>query len=202
MKKSVVVVDIDGVLFETPVDAVKAYNQTHGANYDASDIFNFNAEHDKSKFIVNGEDQFHKFQHATEQYRQVSGVKKALERLSKRARIVALTSRNYDMFHESTKRVIEEQFGDLISEVYFTTQPSSDMHREKGEIAKELGGKVLVDDAVKYCESAAKHGLAAVLIPQPYNKTGHNYSIEWRADDWEHAVNLIEKELDRLESNS
>lgn len=202
MKKPVIVVDIDGVLFETPIDAVKAYNQAYGASYNVSDIFNFNAEHDKSKFVVDGEDQFHKFQHVTEQYRQVSGVRKALERLSKRARIVALTSRNYEMFYKSTKRVIEAQFGNLISDVYFTTEPSNDKHREKGEIVKELGGTVLVDDAVKYCESAVRYGLSAVLIPQPYNKTGHSYSLKWRAEDWEHAVKLIEKELDHIESKN
>lgn len=199
--KPTVVVDVDGVLFETPIDAVAAANKAHGTKHHVSDIFNYNAEHNKEKFVVNGEDQFHKFQHNTLQYRQVKGVRKALERLAKRANIVALTSRQYDPFADATRQVIYKHFGDLIADVYFTTEPSGDKHREKGAIVKELGGTLLVDDAVKYCESALAHGVPAVLIPQPYNQSGHNYAPDYRAADWDDAVRIIERELDRQPSN-
>jgi uncharacterized HAD superfamily protein len=195
--KPIVVVDIDGVLFETPIDAVAAANLAHSLSYNVSDIFNYNAEHDKTKFVLKGEDLFHAFQLDTARYRQVKGARKALERLAKRARIVALTSRSYDKFYDATLAVIKKHFGDLIDDVYFTTEPLNDRHREKGEIVKELGGAVLVDDAVKYCESAVAHGVPAVLIPQPYNETGHNYAANYRAKDWADAVRIIEQELDR-----
>ncbi len=198
--KPIVVVDIDGVLFNTPADAVNAANITNGTDHKVEDIFNHNAEHDRAKFVVDGVDQFHKFQYETYRYTQVEGAKRALERLSRRATIVALTSRNYDEFNEPTRQAISEHFGSLISQVYFTTEPANDQHREKGEIVKELGGDILADDAVKYCESAVRHGVPAVLIPQPYNETGHNYPPEWRATDWYHAVQLIEQELDRTQS--
>lgn len=198
-EQPIVVVDIDGVLFDTPIDAVAAANVENGTNHDVSDIFNHNAEHDKSKFVVDGVDQFHKFQQDTGNYRQVEGAKEALEHLVRQtgAKVIALTSRNYDMFYEPTTAAIQEHFGDLISEVYFTTEPSNDTHREKGEIVKELGGKVLVDDAVKYCESAVTHGLPAVLLPQPYNRTGHNYPPEYTATNWQDAVRIVEQELEK-----
>lgn len=199
-QKPIVIVDIDGVLFDTPVDAVEAANQANGTNYHVTDIFNHNAEHDKEKFVVNGEDQFWKFQHDTDKYRKVEGARKALERLAKRATIIALTSRNYDDFEVPTRRAIEEHFGDLISKVLFTTEPSNAQHREKGEIVVELGGKLLLDDAVKYCESAVAHGVPAILIPQPYNESGHNYPPELRATDWEHAADMVEAELDRSQT--
>jgi uncharacterized HAD superfamily protein len=196
-RKPIVVVDIDGVLFETPVDAVATANKQHGTNHHVNDIFNYNAEHNKITFTVDGEDQFHRFQHDTGSYREVEGVRHALERLAKRATIVALTSRNYDKFSESTRRIIKDRFGELISEVYFTTKSSSGPHREKGEIVKELGGSLLVDDAVKYCESAMAHGLPAVLLAQPYNQHGHSYSSDYCAANWDDAVRIIERELDQ-----
>lgn len=198
-EQPIVVVDIDGVLFDTPTDAVAAANAENGTDHDVTDIFNHNAEHDKSKFVVDGVDQFHKFQQDTGNYRQVEGAKEALEHLVRQtgAKVIALTSRNYDMFYEPTTAAIQEHFGDLISEVYFTTEPSNDTHREKGEIVKELGGKVLVDDAVKYCESAVTHGLPAVLLPQPYNRTGHNYPPEYTATSWQDAVRIVEQELEK-----
>jgi len=198
-EKPVVVVDIDGVLFNTPADAVTAANEKHGTNYATSDIFNHNAEHDRTKFVIDGEDQFHNFQLNTANYRQIDGAKSALQHLAKRATIIALTSRNYDMFYDITKQAVHDHFGNSISEVYFTTAPSNDQHREKGEIVKELGGKVLVDDAVKYCESAVAHGLPAVLLAQPYNETGHSWPPEYRATDWDDAVRLVEQELDRVD---
>lgn len=197
-KKPVVVVDIDGVLFDTPVDAVATANRLHGTKHLATDIFNHNAEHDKTKFVVNGKDLFHAFQHDTAQYRQVEGAKAALKRLSHRANIIALTSRSYDLFYTLTRKVIAEHFGDIISEVYFTTAPNSDQHREKGEIVKELGGNVLVDDAVKYCLSARAYGIPAVLIAQPYNKAGHDYPPEYCAANWQEVVQIVERELDIL----
>jgi uncharacterized HAD superfamily protein len=196
-QKPIVVVDIDGVLFDTPIDAVAAANVTHGTTHHVNDIFNYNAEHDKTKFVISGEDQFHTFQHSTGRYREVQGARNALQRLAKRAKIIALTSRNYATFSHSTREVIAKHFGNLISEVYFTTEPLSEKHREKGEIVKELGGSLLVDDAVKYCESAVAHGVPAVLIAQPYNQSGHNYPTEYRATNWDDAVRIIERELDR-----
>lgn len=195
-EKPVVVVDIDGVLFNTPTDAVMAANDKNGTAYNVTDIFNHNAEHDKDKFVVDGEDQFHSFQLNTANYRQIEGAKHALEHLAKRATVIALTSRNYDMFYDITKQAVHDHFGDSVSKVYFTTEPSNDQHREKGEIVKELGGTVLVDDAVKYCESAVAHGLPAVLLAQPYNETGHSWPPEYRAADWDDAVRLVEQELD------
>lgn len=198
-EQPIVVVDIDGVLFDTPIDAVTAANAENGTNHEVTDIFNHNAEHDKDKFVVDGVDQFHKFQQDTGNYRQVEGAKEALEHLVRQtgAKVIALTSRNYDMFYEPTTAAIQEHFGDLISEVYFTTEPSNDTHREKGEIVKELGGNVLVDDAVKYCESAVQHGLPAVLLPQSYNRTGHNYPPEYTATNWQDAVRIVEQELEK-----
>lgn len=192
--RPIVVVDIDGVLFDTPVDAVAAANTEHSTTYTSKDIFNHNAEHDKDKFIINGEDQFHKYQHDTTKYREVEGAKQALERLSKRAKIVALTSRDYAKFAKSTRQVINEHFGNIITEVYFTTEPTGSHHKEKGKIIQELGGSVLVDDAVKYCESAVAHGVAAILLSQPYNKVGHSFPLQ--ASNWNEAVRLIEHELD------
>ena len=194
-QKPIVVVDIDGVLFNTPVDAVASYNKKYSSNYKVSDIFNHHAEHDKKRFVVNDEDQFHAFQLNISQYKEVEGAKRAIDRLAKKAKIIALTSRNYDKFYIVTNQIIKDYFGNSISEVYFTTQPSSTKHREKGEIVKELGGNVLIDDAVKYCESAIAFGIPAILMRQAYNISGHGFPKEYTADNWSQAIVLVEKIL-------
>lgn len=193
----IAVFDIDGVLFNTPDDAVASANARNGTSHSVEDIFNHNADHDKSKFIVDGVDQFHEYQLDASQYREVEDAREALEMLvDKGVKVIALTSRNYDMFYEITKQAIEEHFGDLVSEVYFTTEPGSDEHKEKGEIIKELGGEVHVDDAVKYCLSAEAQDIPGILLARDYNKTGHVYPPEKTAQNMREAASMILRHLD------
>ena len=49
-EQTIVVVDIDGVLFDTPGQAVARWNGIHGTSHDTTDIYNHNAVHDKEKF--------------------------------------------------------------------------------------------------------------------------------------------------------
>src|SRR5690349_2105350 len=49
-ERPVIVVDIDGVLFDTPQHAVERWNSIHGTAYSVEDIFDYNAKHDKTLF--------------------------------------------------------------------------------------------------------------------------------------------------------
>jgi beta-phosphoglucomutase-like phosphatase (HAD superfamily) len=197
MKKLTIVLDIDGVIFDTPVDAVNRANNVHGTNFHVSDIFNHHAEHDKSKFVIDGEDQFYVHQHAVNDYSLVPGCREALTELQDEATFIALTSRNYDAFYEDTKLALEKYLHGLISELFFTTAPGRSTHDEtKGEIIKRIGGSVLIDDAVKHCESARAEGIDAILFGQPYNQAGHAYPSEWRAADWPDATRIIRSSLE------
>lgn len=192
----IAVFDIDGVLFNTPDDAVASANARNGTSYSVEDIFNHNAEHDKSKFVIDGVDQFHSYQLDTSQYRKVEDAKEALQALvDNGVKVIALASRNYDMFHETTKVAIAEHFGDLVSEVYFTTEPGSEEHKEKGEIIRELGGQVHVDDAVKYCLSAEAQDIPGILLARDYNRTDHVYPPEKTAQNMREAASMMLRQL-------
>lgn len=186
-QKPIIVLDIDGVLFQTPTDAVLAYNQRFGTTHVVEDIFDYNARHNEDLFVVDGIDQFHLYQDDANAYAPVPGSVAALKKLAKSAKLVALTSRSYDRFYTLTQESIQKHFGNTISAVYFTTKPGSEDHREKGEIIKELGGSLLIDDSVAYCLSCQKLGIPAILFGQPYNKAGHDYPPELRAKDWRGA---------------
>lgn len=169
-------------------------NHVHGTSFHVSDIFNHHAEHDKSKFVINGDDQFYAHQYDVAAYSLVPGCQEALLELHNKADIFALTSRNYDKFYEYTQQALDKYLPNLISELYFTTAPGRSTHDEtKGQIIKRLGGTVLVDDAVKHCESARAEGIDAILFGQPYNEKGHSYPPEWRATNWPDVVRIINK---------
>ena len=195
-KQPVIVFDIDGVLFSTPSDAVKHSNNIHGTSHDVTDVFDHNAVHNEEIFIVNGVDQFWSFQKLVEMYTPTKDAQNAVTKLSKFAKLIALTSRSYDMFYESTNEAIHKFFGDAISEIYFTTSKGSGINgRNKGEMIIELGGDLLIDDAVKHCESCRKIGIPAILFSQPYNKKGHAYPTELTAANWDEVIKITKKIL-------
>lgn len=107
-EQPVIVVDIDGVLFDTPGQAVARWNEIHDTTHEVTDIYDHNAVHNKVKFRhyhedgtydeENGkgkfDDGFYDGQKDVESYIQMEGAKDALTRLCARgAKIVALTSR-------------------------------------------------------------------------------------------------------------
>lgn len=216
-EQPVIVVDIDGVLFDTPQQAVEQWNATHGTSHETPDIYDHDAVHDKVKFRHyhddgqyeednskgKFDDGFYDGQKDVEGYIQMPGAKDALRRLRDRgAKIVALTSRDPAKLREATLSAIDSHFGighdkdGLIDEVLFAGDPDiPGGHSKKSEIMKAIGGRILIDDAVRYVTDAADAGLPAILLTQPYNKTGHNWPPEKTADTWERAERLIEQEL-------
>ena len=216
-EQPVIVVDIDGVLFDTPGQAVARWNEIHDTTHEVTDIYDHNAVHNKVKFRhyhedgtydeENGkgkfDDGFYDGQKDVESYIQMEGAKDALTRLCARgAKIVALTSRDPAKLREATLNAIDSHFGighdkdGLIDEVLFAGDPDiPGGHQKKSDIMKAIGGKVLVDDAIRYVEDATEAGLPAILLAQPYNKDGHNWPPEKTADTWRHAERLIEQEL-------
>lgn len=216
-EQPIVVVDIDGVLFDTPGQAVDRWNTIHRTTHEVTDIYDHDAVHDKTKFRRyhdNGaydendgkgkfDDGFYDGQKDIDGYIQMEGARSALERLHRRgARIVALTSRDPAKLREATLRAIDSHFGighdkdGLIDEVLFAGDPDiPGDHRRKSDIMKAIGGKVLVDDAVRYVEDAAAAGLPAILLTQPYNRKGHTWPPAMTAATWKEAELLIEREL-------
>lgn len=194
--KPVIVFDIDGVLFSTPIDAVAYSNHIHGTKHKLTDVFDHNAVHNEEIFIIDGVDQFWNFQKLTHMYTPTVGAQEAIKKLSKFAKLIALTSRSYDMFYDSTCEAIYKFYGNSISEIYFTTSKGSGINgRNKGEMILELGGDLLIDDAVKHCESCSKVGIPAILFSQPYNKTGHDYPAELTATNLSEVIAIAKNLL-------
>lgn len=90
----------------------------------------------------------------------------AIHELTKTYNIILITSRSEDL-EAVTKRWIDSHFGAHNIEIYFAKNHRyhyNQATKSKGQLCKELGASLLVDDSVQHCESALSEGIEAILF--------------------------------------
>ena len=219
----VIVVDIDGVLFDTPQHAVNRWNAKHGTTYVVEDIFDHNAKHNKERGVgrhyhddgseidpVTGErfdDIFYGAQKDIANYLLMPGAREVLARLKREygASVHALTARDKSNLEDATLTALGEHFGvgeaeeHLIDELHFSGDPDfiGETQADKGTILRDkLGAHIMVEDSIANAKSSKKANVATFVLSRAYNKTGHDWSSEETAPDWNTLYRLISKSLD------
>lgn len=217
----VIVVDIDGVLFDTPQHAVERWNNMHGTSYAVEDIFDQNAKHNKDLFRhwheggeetdkKTGEkfdDGFYGAQKDVANYLLMPDAREVLERLKHEygASLHALTARDKGNLEDVTLTALGEHFGvgeaeeDLIDELHFSGDPDfiGETQADKGTILRDrLGAHIMVEDSVANAISSKKANVATFVLSRAYNETGHDWPPEETAPDWDTLYHLISESLD------
>lgn len=156
----VIVVDIDGVLFDTPQHAVERWNKIHGTTYAVEDIFDHDAKHDKDLFRhwheggmeadkKTGEkfdDGFYGAQKDVANYLLMPGAREVLAKLKTEygASLHALTARDKNNLEDVTLTALGEHFGvgeadeHLIDELHFSGDPDMVIEKKIDEDGNEV----------------------------------------------------------------
>lgn len=219
----VIVVDIDGVLFDTPQHAVKRWNAEHGTAYAVEDIFDHNAKHNKERGVgrhyhddgseidpATGErfdDIFYGAQKDVANYLLMPGAREVLTKLKSEygASVHALTARDKNNLEDVTLTALGEHFGvgeaeeHLIDELHFSGDPDfiGETKADKGTILRDkLGAHIMVEDSIANAKSSKKANVATFVLSRAYNQTGHDWLPEETAPDWDTLYHLISKSLD------
>lgn len=172
--KLTIAVDIDDVLFPFIVGVAEFYNQRHGANLKVDDYNNYNIVEvwgcslDDARKIV---DEFLASDHG--HLAPIEGSIAAVNQLKKHFRVVSLTARN-DIFEVGTTTWLKQHFPDLFDGIYFAgSQHDGRPFRKKGEICREIGADILIDDSPDNLASAVEHGVDGVLFgKRPWSVMG------------------------------
>ncbi|MFZ1257982.1 MAG: hypothetical protein WAQ25_00770 [Candidatus Saccharimonas sp.] len=143
----IIVVDIDGVLFDTPQQAVDRWNREHGTSYAVQDIFNEHAVHNKELFRRwhdggietddtgrKYDDGFYSAQKDVANYLLIPGAREVLARIKREygTSIHALTARKKSNLGDVTLTAVSKHFGvgdaeeHLIDELHFSGDPDHD----------------------------------------------------------------------------
>lgn len=86
----------------------------------------------------------------------------AIRELSKRYHVVLVTARNIE-WERATKQWLKLHFGDGI-DVYYTGHRRADDYKSKGQICKELGAVLMIDDNPGHCQAVMDEGVDAILF--------------------------------------
>jgi len=207
----VIVVDIDGVLFDTPGHAVERWNAAHGTEYKVEDIFDASAKHNKELFRHWHEDGMETDEKTGEKFDDgfygaqkdvancllIPGAREVLSRLKHEygASLHALTARNKANLEDVTLTALGQHFGvgqgsdDLIDELHFSGDPDfiGEANADKGTILRDiLGAHIMVEDSIANANSAKKAGIASFVLDQSYNLPHRRSADPEKNEIWEH----------------
>lgn len=100
----------------------------------------------------------------------LAGAEFAIHELIKKFDIVFITSRAQDL-EDVTRIWINKNFGDYGIEIFFAQNHRYGISidkKTKGQLCRELGASLLIDDSIQHCESALSEGIDAVLFGGDY----------------------------------
>ena len=160
-----IAVDIDDVLFPFVGGVAKFHNDRHGTQLTAGDFNTYDfvdvwggSQEDSMKLI----DDFLAMDHSL--IRPLEGSVDAIKRLKKDFRVVSITARN-GIFEPNTVKWLSMHFPGLLDGAYFAgNRHDGRPYRSKGDICREVGANILIDDSPHNLLSATEYGIDGVLF--------------------------------------
>ena len=96
----------------------------------------------------------------------VEGASSAIAKLQKKYKIILITARIPAM-ESKTQEWVTDYFADEDVELYFAQNPNHEqgnVRKTKGQICKELGAFILIDDHIDNCISALQEGIETIVF--------------------------------------
>ncbi len=91
------------------------------------------------------------------------GASFAVHELSKRFHIILITARD-PIWEKETRRWFKDHFAQDDIEVYFIGYHKTDTSKTKGQLCRDLGASLLIDDNPEHCQSVIDEGIKAILF--------------------------------------
>ncbi|MFZ2494181.1 MAG: hypothetical protein WAW60_00200 [Candidatus Saccharimonadales bacterium] len=113
----------------------------------------------------------------------------AIKILSETYRIVLVTARDISL-EGATRTWLKTHFPYADIELYFSEARKDQTKMTKGQLCKQLGARLLIDDNIQHCESAVELGIDTVLFGDyGWNRT--NTSLK-RCYNWQEVIEYLD----------
>ena len=165
VRAATIAVDIDDVLFPFVEGIADYHNDVTGSNLTLDDYATFDFSAIWGLDAAAAEEIVGDFMQGDNLHMQpLAGARDALRRLSQNYNVVLVTARN-QYFEADTIAWLERHLSGLFQKVIFAGNPHDGrLYRPKGEVCRELGVELLIDDHPRNLLSAAEHGIDGVLF--------------------------------------
>jgi uncharacterized HAD superfamily protein len=168
MKRQTIAVDIDDVLATSADGWVRYSNQKWGTNLTVEDY----QEDWSTMWKIDFEEAMKRAHHlhtnsVVATFRPFEEARAVLQKLSKRYKLIILTSRN-SLARDDTLSWLDEHYGGIFEEIhlagFYDTGKRSALERSKAELLQDLGADYLIDDHPKHCLATAELGIPTVIF--------------------------------------
>ncbi len=192
-----VAIDCDDVLVPTAHDAVLYYNTTYATSVDISRYYDGSAEDwgAEDLQVVNQRlESYHKEVFFNKPPMPSPEAIISIKSLASVHKLHLVTGRA-DFLAPVTEVMVSTYFLDCFQEVIHTNHFRAECSRSKGQVCKEIGADILIDDGLMHCESAIEEGVEmALLLDQPWNRKDKLHHRIKRCGDW----GIILKEIEHF----
>lgn len=188
-----IAVDVDDVLTHTGTEYIKYHNKKYGTKLQLWQFYDYDYlkpyghdRHEASKRILDY------IENKALEIEPVEGARGVLEKLKKNHELIVITGRAKSIMVK-TKEWIGHYYPDIFSQIVCTDVHQLNGGKDKGEICKELGVNLLIDDYLKYAMECANVGIRVLLLKQPWNINEQiNNDLITRVDNWDEIERQIE----------
>ncbi len=194
-----IAIDLDEVLGDFVGAFLRWYNHRFGTKWTREDIVHYYVE---DAMNISKDEAHQRIRHFyTEEVGNISplvGAVSATRMLAGKHDLFVISAR-HSYLRASTEQWLEQHFPGIFEGVHLTQDglQSGSKEKTKAEICKELGCKVLVDDASHHVEPFLGTGIQVIIFNHPWNVYHRFPPSVKRADSWQEVIGLIE-ELDRV----
>lgn len=118
------------------------------------------------------------------------GAEGALRQLADKYSLIFITTRDKTL-EPLTQGWFREHLPDIDFMVYFSSTPHNDITKSKGEICRELGVSLLIDDNADHCQCARREGVGAILFGEYGWQLSQNTDSLKRCRDWQAVLECL-----------
>ncbi len=191
-KSKIIGFDLDDVLLNFNDNLYLYHNNVYGTNYKRKYITSHNLSliwQCTQKEATKKLDDFYYSQPHFDAL-PVEGAVEGVKALDKNHRLFIVTSRPKEI-REMTLRWLDLHFPNMFNDVYFINHfQGTGKKRTKGEICRELGVQVFVDDVLEYAQTISDAGIPVLLYDTPWNQ-GETGSLMTRVYSWPEIVSKL-----------
>lgn len=189
-------IDIDDVVVNTASSFLEFYNSKHGTSFVFENIKTYDLDKVVGISPEEARKELDEFFHS-ECFQKVDlmeNAKETIDILAEHFEIVFITSRPLK-YKEGTKDHLGYHFGNLDFEIFHSTGSDYEESGSKGEICKDYGVDVMIEDNTKYAKDCAEKGVEVILFDKPWNKDKEEEENIIKFEGWKDIL----KELNSLE---